>query len=101
MSDPNDKGVVGKLDFNGPALLFTGDVDESVKLFVDAVEKLFLGRIEKAYEDGFVAGIKKSQESKVTQLIEAQLKEKRVWVDLTDDEIDKAIEAKLKEKNNG
>jgi hypothetical protein len=76
MTFSNDKNVVGKLDFTGPVMVFTGDVDESAKLFVDAVEKWFHGRIEKAYEDGFVAGMKKSQESKVTQLIESQLKEK-------------------------
>jgi len=119
MTFGNDKGVVGKLDFNGPVMVFTGDVDESAKLFVDAVEKWFLGRIEKAYEDGFVAGMKKSQESKVTQLIEAQLNKLTKWAGLTDAEIwqwvkentalteesgiriVRAIETKLKEKNGG
>ena len=72
---------------------------------------------EKAYEDGFVAGMQHDAESRVSKFIDASM---RKWVGLTDEEIDvideatwdedgyrrscdfaKAVEAKLKEKNGG
>jgi hypothetical protein len=37
---------VGKLDFNGPALVFTGDAEESAKVFIDWVARNFAGRLE-------------------------------------------------------
>jgi len=37
---------VGKLDFNGPALVFTGDAEESAKVFIDWVARCFHGRLE-------------------------------------------------------
>ena len=70
---------------------------------------------EKAYEDGFVAGMQHDAESRVSKFIDASM---RKWVGLTDEEITeirlktfdavatnyevyRAIEAKLKEKNGG
>ena len=69
---------------------------------------------EKAYEDGFVAGMQHDAESRVSKFIDASM---RKWVGLTDEEINsidfpesgtatmrdfiRIIEAKLKEKNNG
>jgi hypothetical protein len=37
---------VGKLDFNGPALVFTGDAEESAKVFIDWIARSFAGRLE-------------------------------------------------------
>jgi hypothetical protein len=37
---------VGKLDFNGPSLVFTGDAEESAKVFIDWVARSFAGRLE-------------------------------------------------------
>ena len=44
--DGRNGDVVGKLDFNGPELVFTGDADESAKVFVDWVARSFHGRLE-------------------------------------------------------
>ena len=71
---------------------------------------------EKAYEDGFVAGMQHDAESRVSKFIAASMRE---WVGLTDEEmrvlldeelynkhanwlaVCRSIEAKLKDKNNG
>lgn len=37
---------VGKLDFNGPSLVFTGDAEESAKVFIDWIAWSFAGRLE-------------------------------------------------------
>jgi len=37
---------IGKLDFNGPALVFTGDAEESAKVFIDWIARSFHGRLE-------------------------------------------------------
>ena len=37
---------VGKLDFNGPELVFEGDADESAKVFIDWIANAFHGRLE-------------------------------------------------------
>ena len=42
---------VGVLDFNGPEMTFTGDVDESAKLFFDLIAASFKGRIEQERAD--------------------------------------------------
>jgi hypothetical protein len=42
----NNGKEVGKLDFNGPALVFTGDAEESAKVFVDWIAQSFAGRLE-------------------------------------------------------
>ena len=44
---------VGKLDFNGPALVFTGDAEESAKVFIDWVGNTFKGRLIEEYKRGF------------------------------------------------
>jgi len=38
--------MVGKLDFNGPELVFTGDAAESAKVFMDCIATAFKGRLE-------------------------------------------------------
>jgi hypothetical protein len=42
----NNGQEIGKLDFNGPALVFTGDAEESAKVFIDWVAGSFHGRLE-------------------------------------------------------
>jgi hypothetical protein len=42
----NNGEEVGKLDFNGPALVFTGEAEESAKVFIDWVAGSFYGRLE-------------------------------------------------------
>lgn len=41
----NDAGEVGKLDFNGPEMVFTGKAEESAKVFFDWVAKEFSQRL--------------------------------------------------------
>ena len=42
---------VGVLDFNGPEMVFTGDADESAKLFFDFIAKTFKQRLEQERAD--------------------------------------------------
>jgi hypothetical protein len=42
----NNGQEIGKLDFNGPALVFTGDAEESAKVFIDWIARSFYGRLE-------------------------------------------------------
>ena len=42
----NNGQEIGKLDFNGPALVFTGDAEESAKVLVDWIARSFAGRLE-------------------------------------------------------
>jgi hypothetical protein len=42
----NNGKEIGKLDFNGPALVFTGDAEESAKVFIDWIAQTFHGRLE-------------------------------------------------------
>lgn len=42
---------VGALDFNGPEMTFTGDADESAKLFFDFIAKSFKERLEQERAD--------------------------------------------------
>jgi hypothetical protein len=43
---------VGKLDFNGPELVFEGDAAESAKVFIDWVAMTFHGRLKEEREAG-------------------------------------------------
>jgi hypothetical protein len=45
-----DEKVIGKLDFNGPKMVFIGDADESVKVFVEAFNRWFEQRIAQENE---------------------------------------------------
>jgi hypothetical protein len=42
----NNGKEVGKLDFNGSALVFTGEAEESAKVFIDWIARNFAGRLE-------------------------------------------------------
>jgi hypothetical protein len=42
----NNGKEVGKLDFNGSALVFTGGAEESAKVFIEWIARRFAGRLE-------------------------------------------------------
>jgi hypothetical protein len=42
----NNGKEIGKLDFNGPKMVFTGDAEESAKVFIDWIARSFAGRLE-------------------------------------------------------
>ena len=42
----NESGIMGTLDFNGPEMVFTGNAEESAKVFFDWIAKSFAGRLE-------------------------------------------------------
>jgi hypothetical protein len=42
----NNGQQIGKLDFNGPEMVFTGDAEESAKVFIDWVAQSFAARLE-------------------------------------------------------
>jgi hypothetical protein len=42
----NNGQEIGKLDFNGSALVFTGAAEESAKVFIDWIARSFHGRLE-------------------------------------------------------
>ena len=44
---------VGRLDFNGAELIFTGDAEESAKVFIDWIAHAFKGRLEEEYTRGY------------------------------------------------
>lgn len=51
MTFHNGGKQVGALDFNGPEMTFTGDADESAKLFFDFIARSFKARLEKERAD--------------------------------------------------
>jgi predicted dithiol-disulfide oxidoreductase (DUF899 family) len=46
----NEGKTIGKLDFNGNQMKFTGDADESAKVFFEWLAKLFVGRLKEERE---------------------------------------------------
>ena len=42
----NNGQEIGKLDFNGPKMVFTGDAEESAKVFIDWIARSFAARLE-------------------------------------------------------
>lgn len=44
---------IGKLDFNGPELVFEGDAAESAKVFIDWVANTFHGRLKEEREAAY------------------------------------------------
>ncbi len=44
---------VGRLDFNGPALVFEGNAEESALVFIDWIAKTFEGRLKEEYQRGY------------------------------------------------
>jgi hypothetical protein len=46
MTFHNNGKQVGAIDWNGPEMTFTGDVDESARMFFDWIAEAFKGRLE-------------------------------------------------------
>ncbi len=46
-----DGKQLGALDFNGPEMVFTGDADESAKVFFDLIARSFKARLEQERAD--------------------------------------------------
>ena len=42
----NGNELVGKLDFNGPEMMFEGNAEESAKIFIDWLSLSFTGRLK-------------------------------------------------------
>ena len=51
MTFHRDGKQVGALDFNGPEMTFSGDMDESAKLFFDLIARSFKERLEQERAD--------------------------------------------------
>lgn len=51
MTFHRDGKQIGALDFNGPKMTFTGDTDESAKVFFDFIAKGFEERLERERAD--------------------------------------------------
>ena len=47
---------IGKLDFNGPELIFTGDLAPSARVFLDYLAQCFRTRLEQEYNNGYTDG---------------------------------------------
>jgi hypothetical protein len=50
MTFHRDGKEIGVLDFNGPEMVFSGDMDESAKVFFDWIAKYFEGRLKEERE---------------------------------------------------
>lgn len=51
MTFHRDGKQIGVLDFNGPEMTFSGDMDESAKVFFDWIAQSFKGRLEQERAD--------------------------------------------------
>jgi len=52
-----DGKQIGVLDFNGPAMVFTGDAEESAMVFMDHVARVFKGRLKQERMLGAEQGV--------------------------------------------
>jgi len=52
---------VGTLDFNGGSLVFTGDAEDSAKVFIDWIAKTFKSRLEEEYMRGYGDALKEHE----------------------------------------
>ncbi len=50
----NDSGVIGAMDFNGPKFKFTGNAEESAKIFMDWAANSFSSRFAQSAKDDVV-----------------------------------------------
>ena len=44
---------IGHLDFNGPTMVFDGELEESAKVFFDFIAKSFAARLKEEYQRGY------------------------------------------------
>jgi len=53
----NTNGAVGHLNFNGDTMVFTGDADESAKVFLTLVDFYFQQRLKGEYKRGLTRAV--------------------------------------------
>jgi hypothetical protein len=63
MTFNRDGKQIGVLDFNGPEMTFTGDADESAKVFFDFIAGSFKARLEQERADEREACVKVAEDS--------------------------------------
>ena len=51
---------IGKLDFNGPELVFTGEIATSARVFLDYLATIWKTRLEQEYNNGLQDGQNKN-----------------------------------------
>lgn len=56
MQFSKDGKTVGTIDWNGPEMIFTGDLAPSARVFFDYLTGCFLGRLKQEYDNGFKDG---------------------------------------------
>lgn len=78
---------VGVLDFNGPEMVFTGNADESAKLFFDFIAKSFKARLEqeRADERNSWPAEMEAMERQVNILTDALAQEREACAKVCDD----------------
>ena len=82
----NGEKQVGVLDFNGPEMVFSGDMDESAKVFFDFIAKSFKARLEqeRADERNFWPLEMEAMERQVNILTDALAEEREACAKLVD-----------------
>jgi hypothetical protein len=56
MQFSKDGKTVGTIDWNGPEMIFQGDLAPSARVFFDYLTGCFLGRLKQEYDNGFKDG---------------------------------------------
>jgi len=94
---------VGTLDFNGPEMTFSGDMDESAKLFLELVATSFKTRLEQeravGYREGHMAALAQRTWVELTLDERIELAQDVDWAVGAYCEYAEKIESKLKDKN--
>ena len=49
----NSGREIGRMDFNGPEMVFEGNAAESAKVFIDWIATAFKGRLDEEYKRGY------------------------------------------------
>lgn len=71
----NEGKQLGVIDWNGPEMTFTGDVDESAKIFFDWIAAAFKGRLEqeRAEEREACAKVAEASDRNIAAAIRARV----------------------------
>ena len=80
-----DGKQVGELNFNGPEMVFTGNADESAKVFFDKIARSFKARLEqeRADERNSWPAEMEAMERQVNILTDALAEEREKWMERT------------------
>lgn len=69
MTFNNNGGEVGRLDFNGPEMKFTGNADESAQVFFDWIAEAFASRLLEERKREYTRCVKLVERSRVVQFV--------------------------------